>query len=112
MRNLGVHLVRIDPGRETTEYHVHRYEEEFLYILAGDGIAEIDGVESPVGPGDFLGFPANGPSHAMRNEGPADLLYLMAGERRAVDAVDYPRIGRRLLKIAGHREYVDRPEEA
>ena len=109
LRNLGVHLVRVEPGRTTTEYHFHQAEEEFLYVLAGHGFAEIDGRETAVGPGDFLGFPAGGPAHAMRNEGPGDLVYLMAGQRLPGDVVDYPRKGKRLLKALGHRQMVDLP---
>nr|MBC8159294.1 cupin [Alphaproteobacteria bacterium] len=37
LQNLGVHLVRVEPGFETTEYHVHHMEEEFVYILSGRG---------------------------------------------------------------------------
>lgn len=109
LRNLGVHLVRVEAGHATTEYHFHRAEEEFLYVLSGHGIAEIDGREIAVGPGDFMGFPAGGPAHAMRNDGPDDLVYLMAGERRDGDVVDYPRRGRRLLKALGHRQMVEMP---
>ncbi len=109
LRNLGVHLVRIEPGRATTEYHFHHAEEEFLYVLSGHGVADIDGRETAVGPGDFLGFPAGGPAHAMRNEGPGDLVYLMAGQRLAADVVDYPRKGKRLLKALGNRQMIDLP---
>lgn len=111
LRNLGVHLVRIEPGCATTEYHFHQAEEEFLYVLSGHGVAEIDGRETTVGPGDFLGFPAGGPAHAMRNEGPEDLVYLMAGQRLAADVVDYPRKGKRLLKALGYRQMIDLPAE-
>ena len=110
--NVGVHLVRVEPGHATTEYHFHHAEEEFLYILSGRGIADVDGREVAVGPGDFLGFPAGGPAHAMRNDGPGDLLYLMAGERRAADVVDYPRKKKRLLKALGHRQMIDLPDDA
>lgn len=110
LQNLGVHLIRVEPGFETTEYHTHQMEEEFLYVLSGRGTATIDGKETVVGPGDFLGFAAGGPAHIMRNDGPEDLVYLMAGERRTMDVVDYPRVGKRLLKQDGGREYVDLPE--
>lgn len=112
LRNVGVHLVRVAPGRASTEFHFHHAEEEFLYVLAGRGVAEIDGREIPVGPGDFMGFPAGGPAHAMRNEGDEDLVYLMAGERRDGDVVDYPRAGKRALKALGNRHIVDYPKSA
>ncbi len=111
LRNLGVHLVRIEPGHATTEYHLHRAEEEFLYVLAGRGVATIDGRDIEVGPGDFLGFPADGPAHVMRNDGPDDLVYLMAGQRLSSDVVDYPRRGKRLLKVLGHHQMVDLPAD-
>ena len=107
LQNLGVHLVRVEPGHATTEYHRHLAEEEFLFVLSGRGTAAIDDREIPVGPGDFLGFPAGGPAHAMRNDGPEDLVYLMAGERRAADVVDYPRQAKRLIKALGERQMID-----
>ena len=51
MTALGAHLVRIEPGSDSTQYHTHHHEEEFLYILSGHGIAEIGEEEIPVGPG-------------------------------------------------------------
>lgn len=111
LKNLGVHLVRVEPGHVTTEYHRHLAEEEFLFVLSGRGVAEIDDREIPVGPGDFLGFPAGGPAHAMRNDGPEDLVYLMAGERRDADVVDYPRKAKRLLKALDHRQMTDLPTD-
>lgn len=109
--NVGVHLVRVEPGHATTEYHFHRAEEEFLYILSGRGVAEIDGREVAVGPGDFMGFPAGGPAHVMRNEGPDDLVYLMAGEHRTADVVDYPHKKKRLLRVLGNRQFIDLPAD-
>jgi uncharacterized cupin superfamily protein len=41
MTDMGIHLVRIKSGGETNEFHTHDYEEEFLFILSGRGIAEI-----------------------------------------------------------------------
>ena len=107
LKNLGVHLVRVEPGHETTEFHFHHAEDEFVYILSGRGLAEIDGEHIEVGPGDFIGFPAGGPPHDMRNPGPEDLIYLMVGERHFGDVVDYPRKGKRLLKAGGHRKIID-----
>ncbi len=28
--HLGVHLVRVEPGHDSTQYHVHQAEEEFV----------------------------------------------------------------------------------
>ena len=56
--SLGVHLVRLTQGRESTEYHFHHQDEEWIYILSGCGVAEIGGVRSEVRAGDFMGFGA------------------------------------------------------
>ena len=41
-----VHLVSIRPGDDTTEYHRHIYEEEWLYILSGKGEAVIENAKT------------------------------------------------------------------
>lgn len=103
LQRLGVHLVRLEEGRDSTTYHWHEQDEEFLYILAGRGIAEIDGAVHAVGSGDFMAFPAGSPPHMLRNPYPEDLVYLMAGERNALDVVHYPREARTLFKYHGKR---------
>ena len=52
--DMGVHLVRIEPGGDTTEHHFHGQDEEFLFILSGKGEATIGETVIVVGPGDFL----------------------------------------------------------
>jgi uncharacterized cupin superfamily protein len=77
-------------------------EEEWVYILAGRGLADIDGKEYEVGPGDFMGFPAPGIAHLLRNPFKEDLVYLMGGEAVPLDVLDYPTLGKRfLLHYAG-----------
>jgi uncharacterized cupin superfamily protein len=43
LQRIGFHLAHLAPGKESFVYHSHQFEEEFIYILAGHGIAEIDG---------------------------------------------------------------------
>ncbi len=38
--HLGVHIIQVEPGRETTEYHKHLYEEECVYVLSGRGSSD------------------------------------------------------------------------
>ena len=94
----GVSLVHIPPGKESFVYHTHHCEEEWVYILSGRGIAEIDGQEHEVGPGDFMGFPTPSVAHHLRNPFAAELVYLMGGESREVEIADYPRLGRRMVR--------------
>jgi uncharacterized cupin superfamily protein len=98
MRQVGVHLARVPPGKESFAYHTHHYEEEFLYILSGRGVADIDGREVEVGPGDFLGFKAPSVGHQLRNPFDDDLVYLMGGERREYEIADFPRLRKRLIR--------------
>jgi uncharacterized cupin superfamily protein len=107
LERIGVHLVRLPPGRDSTQHHCHDADEEFLYVISGRGIAHIGDDSFEVGPGDFMGFPAPSPAHSLTNPFDEDLVYLMGGERNAVDAVHYPRIRRTMLKAHGRRQWVD-----
>ena len=114
MEQMGVHVGRIPPGRESFAYHTHHYEEEFLYILAGRGMAEVDGEEFEVGPGDFLGFGVRqkadeqgSVAHHFRNPFDEDLVYLMGGERRDYEIADFPRLRKRLIRDRQRAWFVD-----
>lgn len=103
LQHLGLHVVTVLPGRDTTEYHRHWYEEEFVYVLSGQGTAEIDGQLHPVGPGDFMGFGRHSVAHGLSNTGTEPLVCLVGGQRLEQDVCDYPRQGKRLY-INGERE--------
>lgn len=107
LMDMGLHMVRVEPGFETTEFHYHGQDEEFVYIISGQGIALLGEETINVGPGDVMLFPKEGPAHAMRNEGPDDLVYLMGGTRAEVDVCTYPRLQLRQYRINGKREYTD-----
>lgn len=109
LSQFGFHLVTVMPGRESTEYHRHLYEEECVYILSGRGEATIGDRTHAVGPGDFMGFPRRGAAHTMVNTGSEPLVYLLAGPRAEHDVCDYPRKGKRLHYNGGERAYVDLP---
>lgn len=102
LSRVGVHLVRIPPGKESFAYHAHHGEEEFLYILSGRGIAEIGDEEHEVGPGDFMGFPTPSVGHHLKNPFGEDLVYLSGGERRGMEVADFPRLGKRMVRVGGN----------
>lgn len=107
LERIGIHLVRLPQGADSTQFHYHDADEEFLLVLAGRGIAEIGEDRFEIGPGDFMGFPAPSPPHMLHNPHPEDLVYLMGGERNPVDVVHYPRIRRSMMKSHGRRAWVD-----
>ena len=39
LTQIGLHIVRLEKGRESTEYHYHDADEEFLYVISGRGVA-------------------------------------------------------------------------
>jgi uncharacterized cupin superfamily protein len=107
MQRIGVHLVRIETGHDSTTHHYHDADEEFIYILSGRGIARIGADSIEVGAGDFMGFPAPSPAHCLHNPFEEDLVYLMGGERWAVDVVHYPDLGRSMIKANGQRMWTE-----
>ena len=107
MSKLGIYLVRIEPGIETTEFHFHHQEEEFIYILSGRGIAEIGDEQVEVEPGDFMGFAAPSLPHCLKNPFDVDLVYLMGGERLSADVCDYPRLKKRRYRVNDKSQLID-----
>ena len=106
LSQVGIHLVRVAPGDESTQHHLHLIEEEFIYILSGLGMAAIGNETYEVGPGDFMGFAAGSPPHSMSNPFEVDLVYLAGGDRSEVDICIYPRIKLKQYRVKNQREAV------
>ena len=107
LTQLGVHLITLMPGHDSSEYHRHLYEEEFVYILSGHGEAVINEQRYEIAAGDFLGFARNGPAHVMTNTGNEPLAFLVAGQRLEHDVCDYPRKNKRLYIAGAEEAYVE-----
>jgi uncharacterized cupin superfamily protein len=99
LQRSGVSLARIPGGHESFVYHSHKREEEWVYILSGRAIAEIDGKEYEMGPGDFVAFPVPSVAHHLRNPFDEDLVYLMGGERCDAEIAEFPRHGKRMVRM-------------
>ncbi|MGP1386996.1 MAG: cupin domain-containing protein [Thainema sp.] len=98
LNRIGVTLARIPPGKESFIYHAHSNEEEWIYILSGRGIAEIDEAEYEVAAGDFLGFGLPQKPHHLRNPFDQELVYLVGGEQVKVDIGTFPHHGKRAIR--------------
>jgi uncharacterized cupin superfamily protein len=107
LKRTGVNFMRVPPGKESYVYHSHRYEEEWMYVLAGSGIALIDGQEFAIAPGDFLGFPTPSVAHLLRNTGSEDLVYLAGGENREFEVAEFPLLGKRMVRMGQQVDIYD-----
>jgi uncharacterized cupin superfamily protein len=103
----GVSLVRIPAGKESFVYHSHQREEEWIYVISGRGVAEINDEEFEVAAGDFMGFPTPSVAHHLRNPYGDELVYLVGGENLDVEVSDFPRLGKRMLRRGQDVEIYD-----
>lgn len=101
LQNIGFHIVEVEPGFESTELHVHFYEEECVYILDGMAEATIGAETRTVHAGDFLGYRAGGEAHKLRNTGESVLRCIVVGQRLPHDVADYPERHKRLFRNSG-----------
>ncbi len=101
LTGLGIHVIEVAPGFETTEYHVHHYEDEAVYVLSGTGTATIGDVDYPISSGDFIGYRKMGLAHTILNSGTETLRILVIGQRLPHDVGDYPRLGQRIYRNEG-----------
>ncbi len=107
LNNIGFHIIELQPGAESTEYHVHYNEEECVYILEGQATVIIDEQSYDVEAGDFIGYPASGLAHTMINTGNTVLKCIVVGQRLPYDVGDYPRKGKRIYRTPAGNDLVD-----
>lgn len=101
LTGIGFHMIDIPPGADSTELHVHQYEDECVYVLEGTGEATVGEDVFPVAAGDFLGYRAGGLAHKLTNTGAQVLTCIVVGQRLQHDVADYPRLKKRLYRNEG-----------
>ncbi|MDY7020002.1 MAG: cupin domain-containing protein [Cyanobacteriota bacterium] len=107
LKRTGVNFIKVPPSKESFIYHSHYSEEEWIYILSGKGIAEIDGEEFEVISGDFMGFPTPSVPHHLKNTGDEDLIYLVGGENLEIEIAEFPKLQKRMLRRGNTVEIYD-----
>jgi len=92
LTRIGIHHVRLLPGRRTSYPHAESAEEEFAYVLEGRPDVWIDGVLHALVPGDAVAFPAGtGVCHTFLNNTADEAHLLVIGERpKPENRVHYP----------------------
>ncbi|MEN8719572.1 MAG: cupin domain-containing protein [Oceanococcaceae bacterium] len=101
LTGFGFHIIEVQPGHDSTEYHKHYHEDECVYVLEGTAEARIGDERYVVRAGDFLGYRAGGEAHMLRNTGNSVLKCIVVGERRPHDVGDYPDLGKRIYRQQG-----------
>lgn len=83
---IGIHHIRLLPGRRSSYPHAESTEEEFAYILEGEPDVWVDGVLHRLRPGDSVAFPAGtGICHTFINNTDYDVRMIVIGERTRGD---------------------------
>jgi uncharacterized cupin superfamily protein len=93
-------LVRADRAaaqEESFVHHVHLVDEEWMFVVSGEGELRIGDQRFTVGPGDFAGFPPRTHAHHLRNTGAGDLVYLSGGEAVDFGIAEFPDLGLRMM---------------
>lgn len=97
----GFHIIEVQPGCETTEFHVHHFEDECVYVLDGNATATVGDTSFPIGSGDFIGYRKGGEAHTIVNTGTDVFRCIVVGQRLPHDVGDYPRKGKRIYRNEG-----------
>jgi uncharacterized cupin superfamily protein len=89
-RGVGVHRVRVAPGKLPTPPHSHGASEELYFVLAGSGLAWQDEVVHEVRPRDCVIHRADEHEHTFV-AGPDGLEYIVFGTRHPTEFGWLPR---------------------
>jgi uncharacterized cupin superfamily protein len=92
LERLGIHHVRLPPGRRTSFPHAESAEEEFVFVLDGEPDVWLDGKLHRLTAGDSVGFPAGtGLAHSFLNNTDTEVRLLVVGETdKAENQIVYP----------------------
>jgi uncharacterized cupin superfamily protein len=91
---LSCGLWELPPGKKSFPLHVHLVTEEALYVISGRAQVRTPEGLTPIGPGDFVAFPAGGPAHQLVNDGTEPLVYVGISAKMGSDVVQYPESGK------------------
>ena len=94
LRQLGVNLTTLPPGKESSMRHWHTHEEEFVYVLEGEVVLRTDAGEQVLRAGSCAGFPVgSGDGHQLVNRSDRPAIYLEVGSNHPEsDQVHYPDV--------------------
>jgi uncharacterized cupin superfamily protein len=88
--DVGVQLIRIEPGKRSTPAHVHGAEEEIFYVLSGSGLLWQSGATCRVSAGDCIVHRPLRGTHTLRADGEG-MEVLAFGTRVLLELCYLPR---------------------
>jgi uncharacterized cupin superfamily protein len=112
LQRLGIHHVRLPPGRRTSYPHAESAEEEFVFVIEGAPDVWLDGRLTRLKPGDAVGFsPGTGLCHTFLNNTDAEVRLLVVGDTdRPDNRIYYPlNPERKPLRPDWWRDHPERP---
>lgn len=101
LTGFGFHIIEVQPGHESTEFHKHYHEDECVYMLEGEAEAQIGDEVYTVKAGDFIGYRASGEAHTLRNTSNTAFKCIVVGQRLDHDVGDYPNLNKRIYRQKG-----------
>ena len=108
-QKLGCRLTVVPPGKKAWPYHLHHVNEEFFFILQGEGTLRYDGQTYAIRQGDCIAAPTGrGTAHQIINTSSAELRYLAISTMEHPDTFEYPDSNKRGLVVGappGRRPY-------
>jgi uncharacterized cupin superfamily protein len=92
LKTIGIHHMRLLPGRRTSLPHAESHEEEFVYVIEGCPDVWLDGMLYKLAPGDAVGFPAGtGLAHSFLNNSDSEVRLVVVGNAdMAANRICYP----------------------
>ncbi|MFA6846422.1 MAG: cupin domain-containing protein [Sphaerochaetaceae bacterium] len=97
----------VPPRCLSTKYHSHSQQEEFFFIVSGEGTLRLQNKEIAIKKGDFLAKPAGeGIAHTFFNSGKENLVILDVGTNEPEDTCYYPDEDVYMHKSNGTRHIV------
>lgn len=87
---IGVNLVTIFPGRQSSLRHHHSHEDDLIYVLEGELVLRTDAGEESFAAGMVAGFRAgDGNGHHLYNRSDRPARYLVVSNRHPDDRGTY-----------------------
>lgn len=113
LQRIGINLQRLPPGTRSSWPHAEENEEEFVYVIAGQVDAWIDGNVYRMEVGDLAAFPAGtGICHCFINNSSEEVVLLVGGEApKAGSRIFYPLNPTRRADMAPSNWWHDVPRQ-